>query len=124
MKKRLEARKPASELGTAALDALREHRDGIPEGAPTHASIGTQLRDIVTRLKRVESYIIVCRMALDAQDVEYDNEVAKLLKRDIGDLLFEQVRALEDVAAQCDGGPPTDRDDDDEFEDDDAEGDE
>jgi len=52
-------------------------------------------------------------MALDGQHVEQDNEVAKLLKRELGDLLFEQIRALERVAAQCDGGPPSDRDDDD-----------
>jgi hypothetical protein len=46
-------------------------------------------------------------------------EVAKLLRRDVGDLLFKQVRSLENIAARCDGGPGSDRDDDDEFEDDD-----
>jgi hypothetical protein len=122
MKKRLASRRPAPrEIGTAAVDALREHRDGIPVGAPTPASIGTQLRGIVTRLKVVESYVIVARMALDGQDAEQDNEVATLLRRDVGDLLFKQIRALENVAAQCDGGLPSDREDDDKFEDDETE---
>jgi hypothetical protein len=37
MKKRLATRKRATGLGTAAVDALREIRDGIPEGAPSSA---------------------------------------------------------------------------------------
>ena len=45
--------------------------------------------------------------------------MTKLLRRDVGDLLFKQVRSLENIAARCDGGPGSDRDDDDEFEDDD-----
>jgi hypothetical protein len=124
MAKRLEARKAVAGLGTA-VGALREMRhagDG-PSLRYRQAveAVGAELRAIVMRLKRVESLVIVARMALDGQDVEQDNEVAKLLKRDIGDLLFKQVRALQNVAAQCDGGLRSDREDDDEFEDDDTE---
>jgi len=120
MKKRLEARKPVAGLGTAAVDALRQERDA--GDAPTLQDVGTEVRRIANQLKRVESYITVCRLALDGQNAEQDNEVAKLLRRDVGDLLFKAVRALENVAAQCDGGLPSDREDDDKFEDDDTEG--
>ena len=91
---------------------------------PTLQDVGAELRSVVKRLKLVESYLIVCHLALVGQDVEQDNEVAKLLKRGVGDLLFKQIRALENISAKCDGGLPSDREDDDEFEHDDAEGDE
>lgn len=91
MKKRLEARKPVAGLGTAAVDALRQERDA--GDAPTLQDVGTEVRRIANQLKRVESYITVCRLALDGQNAEQDNEVAKLLRRDVGDLLFKQIRA-------------------------------
>ena len=95
---------------------------GKASPAPALTDVGKALRSVAMLLKQVESYLIVCHLALKGQDVEQDNEVAKLLKRGVGDLLFKQIRALENVAARCDGGPRSDREDDDEFEDDDTEG--
>ena len=80
--------------------------------------IGKELRDIVIRLERVESYTIVARMALE-EACDQAGEVGVLLQRAVGDLLFKQIRALQDLAAQCDGGPPSDRDHEDEPEEDD-----
>jgi hypothetical protein len=79
--------------------------------------IGAELRDVVMRLERVESYLIVAGLALD-ESTGHSGYVAALLRHAVGNLLFKQVRALEDLAAQCDGGAPSDRD----HEDDDAEG--
>ena len=93
-----------------------------PRAKVTAVTVGTELRGIVKRLQLVESHIIVCRLALDGQNAEHDKEVATLLRHDVGDLLFRQIRSLENIAAQCDGGPGSDREDDDEFEDDDTEG--
>lgn len=81
--------------------------------APTLTDIGAELRGFVKQLKRAETYVIVAYKALDGQNAEQDNEVATLLRRDVGDLLFRQVRALENIAAQCDDGPRSDREDDD-----------
>jgi hypothetical protein len=77
MAKRLGASKPVADLGTAAFDALREMRhagDG-PSLRYRQAveAVGAELRVIATRLKRVESLVIVARMALDGQHVEQDN---------------------------------------------------
>jgi hypothetical protein len=118
MAKRLATRKPATEVGSAAVDALREMRLAGDFTSlryrPAVEAVGTELRGIVKRLKIVEKYIAVCRRALEGQAVEYDEEIALLLKRAVGDLLFEQIRDLENTAARCDGEPPSDRDDDDE----------
>jgi hypothetical protein len=50
MKKRLQGRKPVAGLGTAAVDGLRAHRDGTPEGAPIKVS--RKLRADVRRIAR------------------------------------------------------------------------
>jgi hypothetical protein len=91
MKKRLEARLLMSDIDTAAVDTLRQERDA--SDGPSLPDIGTELRDVVTRLGRVESYIIVARMALDGQRAEQDRDVAVLLRRGVGDLLFKQTSA-------------------------------
>jgi hypothetical protein len=118
MKKRLESQGPAPrEIGTAAVDALREMRDA--GDGPTLPDIGADLRGVVEQLERVESYVIVARMALDGQNAEQDDEVARLLKHDVSGLLFKQIHSLVNIAAKCDGGPRSDREDDDEFDDED-----
>jgi len=93
-----------------SLNRKRQTKAPTPPTAPPVHAVGAELRDIVTRLNLVEKYIIVCRLALDGQAVECDEEIALLLKRAVGDLLFEQIRDLENVAARCDGEPPSDRD--------------
>jgi hypothetical protein len=113
MKKRLAKRKPVAGLGTAAVDALHEMRragDG-PSLRYRQAveAVGTKLRDVVARLKRTECYLIVAGIALE-QGADYSGYIAVLLKRAVGNLLFKQIRALEDLAARCDCGPPSDRD--------------
>jgi len=89
---------------------------------PTAESIGAQLRDIVERLERMESYLVVVGLALQ-ENAGYNGYIRVLLRSAVGNLLFKQIRALEDLAAQCDGGPASDRDhEDDPAENEDAEG--
>jgi hypothetical protein len=97
-----------------------------PATAPTRQDIGQQLRKVVARLERIEAYLIVAGTALE-QCPDYSSYIRVLLRIGVGNLLFKQVRALEDLAAQCDGGPASERDhedDPDEDEDTDARGDE
>ncbi len=75
--------------------------------------IGTELRSIAKRLKLVESCMIVISMAVDGQDVEQDYEISTVLKHVLNQLFFEPIRDLENVAAKCDGEPPSDRNTDD-----------
>lgn len=74
-----------------------------PDG-PSLPHIGAQLRDVATRLKRVESYVIVACMALDS-DVAQNDRIAGLLRHDAGDLLFKQIAHLAKLAKACDGLP-------------------
>lgn len=99
-------------------EVLRETRGDTRKDAPAVTVVGAELRGIANQLKRVESYTIVARMAVEGACDQVD-EVAVLLQRAVGDLLFELIRSLENIAAQCDGGLPSDRNDDDESEDDD-----
>jgi hypothetical protein len=75
----------------------------------------------VTRLERVESYLIVASAALE-QSADHGGYIRVLLRSAIGNLLFKQIRTLADLAARCDGGPSSDRDREDDLnnEDDDA----
>ena len=116
MAKRLASRKPYKGK-PSPTEVLRETRGEIRKDAPAMTDVGTELRSVLKQLERVESYVIVARMALDGQNAEQDNEVAWLLQHDVGDLLFKLVRSLENIAARCDGGPRSDRDDDDELKD-------
>lgn len=113
--RRLATTKRVTHSGIAAIDASRTPR-GID--APTLATIGQELRMSVMYLELVESYVIVCRMALDGQDAGQDSDIGTLLQRAIGDLLFDQMRQLKNVAGRCDGRPLND---DDELEHDDTE---
>ena len=88
---------------------------------PCLITVGAELRGIATQLKRVESYVITCHIALQGQNTNQDSDIAVVLHRAVGDLLFEQIRNLQNIAAKCDGGPPSERDDDDESEDDNRE---
>ena len=88
---------------------------------PRLVTVGAELRSIGKQLERVESYIITCCIALEGQNTNQDSDIAVVLRRAVGDLLFEQIRTLENIAAKCDGGPPSERDDDDESEDDNRE---
>src|SRR5262249_49557758 len=76
---------------------------------PTVESIGTELRDVVARLERMESYLVVVGLALQ-ENAGYNGYIRVLLRSAVGNLLFKQIRALEDLAAQCDGGPASERD--------------
>lgn len=119
MKRRFAKRKLVTNIGTAAVDALREMR-GTGDG-PNLPDFGTQLRDVVTRLERIEAYLIVAGLALD-QSAGHSGYVVVLLRSAVGNLLFKQIRTLEDLAARCDGGSRSERDhEDDPDEDDDME---
>jgi len=107
MARRLAKRKPGPDLRTAAVDIIRAHRDG--QDAHGLEAIGAELRDVVTRLERVESYLIVAGLALE-ENAGYSGYIRVLLRSAVGNLLFKQVRSLEDLAARCDGGPSSDRD--------------
>lgn len=86
--------------------------------------IGRELRGIANRLKLGESYLIVINMALEGQDVEQDSEISKVLQQVLNRHFFEPIRDLENVAATCDGGRRSSRneDEDNEDEEDDTEG--
>jgi hypothetical protein len=70
------------------------------------ANVGAELGSIVLHLELVESYVIVAELALHGQGAEQDCEIATLLQRGVGDLLFNQIRELAKVASKCDGLPP------------------
>jgi hypothetical protein len=102
-KRRLAKRKSITHL----VDTLRDADDG-----PSLLDIGAELRGVVTRLKRMEAYLIIAGTTLD-HSVSYSGYVAVLLQHGIGDdLLFKTIRALENLAAKCDGGESSDRNDD------------
>jgi len=73
--------------------------------------IGRELRRIANRLKLAESCLIVVSMALDCQDVENDDEIFIALNLILSRDIFEPIRDLENVAAKCDGGRRSDRND-------------
>jgi hypothetical protein len=91
---------------TAAAVSLPQKRN---VGDPQVRHIGTELRDVAARLKRIEAYLIVAGGALDAS-ASHSGYVVVLLRSAVGNLLFKQIRILEDLAARCDGGPSSDRD--------------
>jgi len=74
------------------------------KNAPSLPDIGVQLREVVARLKHVESYVIVACMALDSAAYQNDR-IAGLLKYDAGNLLFKQIAHLAKLAKACDGLP-------------------
>ena len=47
--------------------------------------------------------------ALDGQDVEQDYEISRVLMHVLNRHFFEPICDLENLAAKCDGGPPSDR---------------
>jgi hypothetical protein len=116
--RRLAKRKPDPDIGATAVDIIRAHRDG--QDSRALETIGAELRNVVKRLQRVESYLIVASVALE-QCADYSGYIRVLLRSAVGNLLFKQIRTLEDLAAKCDGGPSSDRDhEDDPNEDDDV----
>jgi len=115
----LAQREPVTELDTTDADTLREEFAGTGKGPPTPAAMSRALRWVVERLELIESYLIVCRMALDGQGAEQDADVASLLRRPVGDLLFNQIRHLKRLASRREGKPGSN---DDEPEGDDSEG--
>jgi hypothetical protein len=86
MKKRLEARKPVANLATAAVDALREARDGVPAAV---------LTDIRRHLQVAQAVVYVCSAALRHQNADSDNEIATTLQRCVGDELDRQIKRLD-----------------------------
>jgi len=80
--------------------------------------IGRELRGIANRLKLAESCLTVIHMALDRQDVERDCEIARVLMHVLNRQIFRPIRDLENVAATCDGGPRSDRNEDNKDDDD------
>jgi hypothetical protein len=71
-----------------------------PAESPSLACPGKEIRRIAKRLAIVESYVIVCRMALDGQGSEQDADVAVLLRRGVGDLLFQEIQTLTLLASK------------------------
>ena len=78
--------------------------------------IGAELRRITSRLKLAESCLIVIDIALGAQNVEEDSEISKVLNHVLNGQFFEPIRDLENLAAKCDGGRRSDRNEDNEDE--------
>jgi len=79
------------------------------DAEPNLSAIGRELRGIANRLKLGESCLIVINMALDGQNVEQDEEISTALRYILNRQVFEPIRDLENVAAKCDGEPPSDR---------------
>jgi len=107
MARRLAKHKPGPDPGTVAVDIIRAHSDG--EDVRALEAIGAELRNVVTRLERVESYLIVVGVSLE-RCADYSGYIRVLLRSAVGNLLFKQIRTLEDLAARYDGGPSSDRD--------------
>jgi hypothetical protein len=105
--RQLAKRKSGPGPGTMTVATIRAHHDG--EDARALEAIGAELRNVVTRLERVESYWIVAGVALE-QCANYSGYIRILLRCATGNLLFKQIRTLEDLAAKSDGGPSSDRD--------------
>lgn len=85
---------------------------------PAPQDMGAELRTIAKRLERIEAYLMVAGSSLDGNP-SYSGYVTVLLRIGVGNLLFKQIRALEDMAAQCDGGPSSERDHEDDPDEDD-----
>ena len=79
--RRFVKRDPSPDLGTAAVDIIRAHRDG--EDSRALEDIGAELRNVVKRLQRVESYLIVASVALE-QCADYSGYIRVLLKSAVG----------------------------------------
>jgi len=86
MAQRLATRKPATGLGTAAVEALREARDGVPVAV---------LRDVRRQLKVAQAVVYVCSAALKHQNSDNDTDVALALQRCVGDVLDLQIEQLD-----------------------------
>lgn len=104
MAARLSRRKLVTGLGTAAVDALREVRDGVP---------ATALRDIHRKLEIAGAVAYICAATLRAQAADYDTDVALCLQRCVGDELDRQMEQIDrllgrkrtfDDGAEEDGG--------------------
>jgi hypothetical protein len=76
--------------------------------AHTLAHIGRELRCSVKLLEITQSYVIVCRMALAAQNAEQHADAATLLQHGVGDRLFTLIRQIETLATRCEGRPTGD----------------
>jgi len=76
------------------------------------AAIGEELRVVAKGLERIEAYLMVAKSTLDGNP-EYTDYVGVLLKYPVSTVLFRQIRSIENLAAQCDGGSPSGRDDED-----------
>lgn len=93
MADRLTKRKPVAGLGTAAVDALREMREGAPARA---------LREIRRKLDIASAVAYVCAATLRAQTADCDTEVALLLQRCCGDALFDQMQHISRLLGEDD----------------------
>ena len=99
-------RAAANRRHTTAAVSFRSRRK---VGDPQVQHIGTELRGVAARLERIEAYLVVAGGCLDGSP-SYSGYVVVLLRSTVGNVLFKQIRTLEDLAARCDGGPPSDRD--------------
>lgn len=88
-------RKPNIRRGIAAVDALRETRDGVS---------ATALREIRRKLDIASAVAYVCAATLRAQAADCDNEVALCLQRCVGDVLFEQIQHINRLLGDQDLG--------------------
>jgi len=98
---------------TPGAAGQRPAKGGAGIDADRIVVIGRELRAIAKRLKLAESCLFVISMALNCQDVENDDEISVALNLVLNRDIFEPIRDLENVAATCDGGRRSDRNEDD-----------
>jgi len=58
-------------------------------------SMRTQLGEVVTHLRQVQSAVVVAVAALRQQNCELDEDVARVLQRSVADRIQDQIERLE-----------------------------
>jgi hypothetical protein len=60
-------------------------------------SIRTELGQVISHLRQVQSAVVVAVAALRQQNCELDEDIARVLQRSVADRLHEQIERLEAV---------------------------
>jgi DNA anti-recombination protein RmuC len=58
-------------------------------------SIRTELGQVISHLRQVQSAVVVAVAALRQQNCELDEDIARVLQRSVADRLHEQIERLE-----------------------------
>jgi hypothetical protein len=97
------AKKKNPEIGTAAVDALRQMRDA--GDGPSRSEIGKELRGVLERLKGVHHHSVVVSKCLVEQNADDDYDAAEVIRLSITFPLDRERRLLAKLASRCDGEP-------------------